>query len=85
MTPIMSSRYMDRDEIAWQIYEINKSFITPKWLLKGLTDKTPYRRAMYKWFTKTSTLMALGMIKDRVNPFKSRTYMQLVKPDWYHQ
>ena len=85
MTPIMSSKYMNRDEIAWQIYEINKSFITPKWLMKGLTDKTAYRRAMYKWFTKTSTLMALGMIKDRVNPFKSRSYMQLVKPSWYHQ
>jgi anaerobic magnesium-protoporphyrin IX monomethyl ester cyclase len=85
MTPVMSSDYLTRDEIAWQIYEINKSFITTKWLMKGLTSRTAYRRYMYRWFTKVSGKMAFDLLKERVNPFKSREYMQLVKPAWYHQ
>ena len=84
MTPVMRSKYLTRDEIAWQIYEMNKSLVTPKWLLKGLTDKTPYRRSMYAWWFKVAANMAVDLMKQKVNPLKSRDYMNLVKPEWYH-
>ena len=74
---------MTRDEIAWQIYEMNKALITTKWLVRGLTDKTPYRRYMYTWFTKIAVKQAVDLLTQRVNPLKSREYMNLVKPDWY--
>ena len=65
------------------IYEMNKSLITPQWLLSGLTDKTPYRRAMYKWWAKVAASQAFDLLKRRINPLKSREYMNLVKPAWY--
>jgi anaerobic magnesium-protoporphyrin IX monomethyl ester cyclase len=83
MTPIMPSKYLSRDEISWQIYYMNKAMVTPKWLLKGLTAKEPYRRSMYLWWAKVAANMALDMTKQRVNPFKSRDYTNLVKPVWY--
>ena len=83
MTPVMPSKYLSRDEIAWQIYEMNKQLVTPQWLLRGLTDKTEYRRHMYRWWAKVAANMALGMAKRRINPFRSRDYMNLVKPAWY--
>ena len=83
MTPIMPSKFLSRDEISWQIYEMNKQLVTPKWLMRGLTDKTQYRRDMYRWWAKVAANMALDMVKQRVNPFKSRDYMNLVKPVWY--
>jgi anaerobic magnesium-protoporphyrin IX monomethyl ester cyclase len=84
MTPVMRSEYLTREEIAWQIYEMNKALVTPTWLLKGLTDKTPYRQHMYMWWAKVASNMALDMVKKRVNPFKTRDYMNLVKPAWYN-
>ena len=83
MTPVMRSKYLTRDEIAWQIYEMNKALVTPKWLMKGLLDKTPYRRAMYMWWAKVAANMAVDLLRQRVNPLRSRAYMNLVKPDWY--
>jgi len=83
MTPVMSSRYLNRHEISMQIYEMNKSLITPKWLLNGLTDATPYRRTMYKWWAKVAASQAFDLLKRRINPLKSREYMNLVKPAWY--
>jgi anaerobic magnesium-protoporphyrin IX monomethyl ester cyclase len=84
MTPVMRSDYLTRDEIAWQIYEMNKAMVTPTWLFKGLTDKTEYRRAMYMWWAKVAASMAIDLAKKRVNPFKTRDYMNLVKPVWYN-
>ena len=83
MTPVMRSKYMTRDEIAWQIYEMNKKLVTPQWLMKGLSDSTPYRRYMYMWWFKVASNMALDLAKRRINPFKTRDYMNLVKPAWY--
>jgi anaerobic magnesium-protoporphyrin IX monomethyl ester cyclase len=83
MTPVMPSKYMSRDEIAWQIYHLNKKLVTPKWLMKGLTAKEPYRRHMYAWWAKVAANMALDLAKQRINPFKTRDYMNLVKPEWY--
>ena len=32
MTPVMSSKFLSRDEIAWQIFRMNKRFFRrPKW------------------------------------------------------
>ena len=84
MTPVLPSRYLSRDEIAWQIYEINRALVTPRWLLRGLFDRHPYRRYMYAWWAKVAANMALDLLKRRVNPLRSRDYMHLVVPPWYH-
>ncbi|WP_332664487.1 hypothetical protein, partial [Aeromicrobium sp.] len=58
-------------------------FVNKRWMAKGLTSKVPYKRDMYIWFTLVSAKMALGAIKDRVNPLKVEHYQQLVTPEWY--
>lgn len=83
MILVMLFKYFSCDEIVWKIYEANKEFITFKWLVKGLTDKDQYCRYMYIWWVKIATSMVIDMVKKWVNPFKTRDYMNLVKPVWY--
>lgn len=83
LTPVLDSKYMSRHEIAQSLYDMNKEFVNSRWMLKGLTSKVPYKRDMYIWFTKVSATMALGAIREKINPFKVEHYQQLVKPEWY--
>jgi anaerobic magnesium-protoporphyrin IX monomethyl ester cyclase len=83
MSPVLDSKYMTRDEIADELYQMNKQFVNPKWMLKGLMSKDSYKRDMYIWFAKVSASMALSTAKQRLNPFKVEHYQQLVKPAWY--
>ncbi len=83
LTPVLDSKYMTRDEIAQSLYEMNKQFVNNKWLLRGLLSRVPYKRDMYIWFTKVSASMAIGAIKQRMNPLDVAHYQQLVTPEWY--
>lgn len=85
LTPVLDSEYMSKDEIAWELYKMNKQFVNRKWLLRGLFSKVDYKRDMYIWFTKVSAKMALEAIKNRINPFNVEHYQSLVKPAWYDQ
>jgi hypothetical protein len=38
---------------------------------------------MYKWWAKVAASQAFDLLKRRINPLKSREYMNLVKPAWY--
>ena len=76
-------RYMTKDEIAVALYEMNKKFVNPRWILRGLSSKIDYKRDMYIWFAKVSALMAVDAVKRRINPFQVEHYQQLVKPHWY--
>lgn len=83
LTPVLDSDYMNRDEISWALYEMNKKFVNSRWLLRGLTSRVDYKRDMYLWFAKVSSLMAVDAIKKKVNPFNVEHHQQLVKPHWY--
>jgi hypothetical protein len=83
MSPVLDSKYMTRAEIAQELHRMNKQFVNPKWMLKGLLSKESYKRDMYIWFTMVSAKMAFDVTKQRLNPFKVEHYQQLVKPPWY--
>jgi anaerobic magnesium-protoporphyrin IX monomethyl ester cyclase len=84
MSPVLDSDFMTRHEIADELHRMNKQFVNPKWMLKGLLSKESYKRDMYIWFTKVSAQMWLEVAKQRLNPFAVEHYQQLVEPDWYN-
>jgi len=83
MTPMMDSDYMTRDEISRALYDINRKFVNPKWLMKGLTSSQRYKRDMYRWWLKVAVGVSFDAFKKRINPIKEQTFTNLVKPDWY--
>ena len=74
---------MTKDEIAQSLYEMNKELVNKRWLLKGLTSNVDYKRDMYIWFSLVSAKMAMGALKQKINPMNVEHYQQLVKPHWY--
>ena len=85
MSPVLDSDFLNRDEIAAELHRMNKQFVNPKWMVKGLFSQETYKRDMYIWFMMVSAKMALDVTKQRLNPFKVEHYQQLVKPPWYDQ
>ena len=83
LTPVLDSKYMTRHEIEATMYEMNKVFVNPRWLARGLLERVPYKRDMYIWFALVSARMALAALKQRLNPFSVENYQQLITPDWY--
>lgn len=83
LTPVLDSKFLTRDQIADQLYRMNKELVNTTWLLKGLTSRVPYKRDMYMWFTKVSALMAIDAVKRKINPLDVEHYQQLVAPYWY--
>jgi len=83
LTPVLDSQYMNKDEIAEEIWRLNRALVNNRWLVKGLLSRVPYKRDMYIWFTKVSAAMALEAVKRRINPLDVEHYQQLVKPAWY--
>jgi len=83
LTPVLDSKYMSRHEIANALHDMNKQFVNTRWMLRGLFNKTPYKRDMYIWFTKVSMKMAFDAIKERISPLDVSHYQQLVTPEWY--
>ena len=74
---------MTKNEIADELYRMNKKFVNSRWMLRGLFSKSDYKRDMYIWFTKVSLKMALEAVKQKVNPLDVSHYQALVKPDLY--
>tara|TARA_Y100001968_G_scaffold280936_1_gene277840 strand:- start:4015 stop:4995 length:981 start_codon:yes stop_codon:yes gene_type:complete len=85
MTPLIGSDYMSRDEISRALYDINRRFVNPRWLLKGLLSREKYKRDMYKWWLKVAMGVSWEAIRQRINPVKEQSYTNLVKPEWYDQ
>lgn len=83
LTPVLDSDYLTKDEIANALYEMNKELVNKRWLLKGLTSSVDYKRDMYIWFSLVSAKMAMGALKQKINPMNVEHYQQLVKPHWY--
>lgn len=83
LSPVLDSQYLDKDEIAQALYDMNKQFVNRRWLARGLLSKVPYKRDMYTWFLKVSASMAWENLKARVNPLDVKNYHGLVTPRWY--
>ncbi|MBL8614149.1 MAG: cobalamin-dependent protein [Deltaproteobacteria bacterium] len=83
LTPVLDSQYMTKDEIAEEIWRLNRELVNNRWLAKGLLSRVPYKRDMYLWFTKVSAAMAVDAVKRRISPLNVEHYQQLVKPEWY--
>ncbi len=83
LTPVLDSKFMTKDEIAWELYKLNKELVNKRWLMRGLSSRVPYKRDMYIWFTKVSAAMAVDALKQKLNPLNVEHYQQLVKPYWY--
>ena len=85
MTPMMDSAYMTREEIQRALYDINRRFVTPTWLIKGLLSRNRYKRDMYLWWVKVALGVSWDSLKQRINPIKEQSFSNLVKPEWYDQ
>jgi len=83
MTPVLDSDYLNKNEIADELYRMNKQFVNSKWLFRGLFSRQDYKRDMYIWFTKVSMKQFFEAVKQRINPLDVAHYQALVKPDWY--
>jgi anaerobic magnesium-protoporphyrin IX monomethyl ester cyclase len=90
MTPIISSEYLSREEIGKLVISMNRKFIRPEWLLRGLFSSNKFKRDMYIWWLLVSLRIAWGSIKERINPLKKEPeggneyiFKRFVKPKWY--
>ena len=81
-TPVIRSATMSRREIEETLIEMEKRYVRPSWLLKGLVSPYRYKRAMYQWFAKVSASMALGIARNTLFP-SSGALVPLEKPVWY--
>lgn len=82
-TPVVSSKYMSREEIEDTLVEMNLKYTTISWLLKGLLSPYKYKRRMYIWWTLVTIKVLLGMLRVKANPLKWENIVELKKPDWY--
>ncbi len=85
LSPVLDTQFMSRQEIAEALYEMNREFVNPRWILRGLSSRVDYKRDMYMWFAKVSASVALDALRQRLNPFRVERYQQLVKPRWYER
>jgi len=82
-TAVMRSETMTCDEIDDAIVELNKRLIGPRWLLKGLLSRTPYRRNMYIWWLLVTGRIFLDAAASRINPLSPDNYTSTITPAWY--
>jgi anaerobic magnesium-protoporphyrin IX monomethyl ester cyclase len=90
MTPVMGTEHLSREELEWKIWEMNKKYMNPLRVMRGLFCRHQYRRRMYMWWLKVSIAVAFDYVLDRVLPSRSTSrkaqlseYVGMIKPDWY--
>lgn len=83
ITPVMSSEYLSRGEIADLVYLANKKFVSLPWVIKGLFSPFKVKRNMYIWWLLVVLRIFVDSLKKFISPFKVKQYTSLVKPSWY--
>lgn len=83
VTPVMSSKYLSREELEYLVYFANRKFVSPLWLIKGLFSPFKIKRNMYIWWLLVIFRIFIDSVKNFINPFKIKEYTRLVKPRWY--
>ncbi|MCL4386552.1 MAG: radical SAM protein [Cyanobacteria bacterium] len=82
-TPVISTKYLKRDEVEKLMYTLNKKFTTPLWLIKGLFSRYTYKRKMYIWWLLVFLRVFFRNLLQLVNPLDWDKITGLVKPKWY--
>lgn len=90
MTPVMGTDAMSREELEYKIWEMNKRYMRPWRILRGVFSRHQYRRRMYLWWLKVSMSVGVDYVLDRVLPSRSirrkallSEYVGMIRPDWY--
>ena len=90
MTPVMGTDHLTREELEYKIWEMNKNYMNPWRVARGLFSRHRYRRRMYVWWLLVSVNVSLDFVLDRVLPSRSirrktqlSQYVGMIKPDWY--
>ncbi len=83
ITPVMSSKYLSREEIEDLVYWANRKFISFTWIIKGLFSPFRVKRNMYIWWLLVILRIFIDSAARFINPFKVKEYTRLVKPPWY--
>lgn len=92
MTPVMGTDHLTREALEYKLWEMNKKYMNPLRVLRGLLSRHRYRRRMYAWWFIVSVNVAFDYVLDRVVPSRSTRrkaqlsqYVGMIKPDWYDQ
>ena len=83
ITPVMSSKYLSREEIEDLVYLANRKFLSFSWIIKGLFSPFKVKRNMYIWWLLVVLRIFIDSVKRFINPFKVKEYTRLIKPRWY--
>lgn len=83
LTPIMSSTHLSRREIEDVLIQMNRKFVTLRWLAAGLLSRDAYKRNMYVWWLLVTLRIAMDAVSRRLNPLNREVYTGLLKPEWY--
>lgn len=80
-TPIISTKFLSRHEMEWELYRLYKKSIGMPWLIRGLLSGNAYKRSMYVWWVIVSLRVTVSAFKDRIWPSEYAT--RLITPKWY--
>lgn len=80
-TPVISTKYLSRNEMEWEFYMLYKKSVNLIWLLKGLFSSSRYKRNMYIWWVIVVSRTFFSALKERIRP--SSYINRLVTPPWY--
>ena len=90
MTPVMRTDAMTREELELKIWEMNKRYLNPLRVARGIFSFHKYRRRMYVWWLMVSLRAFFDYILDRIFPSRSTSrktslseYVGLIRPKWY--
>jgi len=84
-TPVMDSKYLDRDEIEDLMYFLNRSHFSFIKFIKNLLSPYKYKRKMYKWFVKVTLKIMVSELKENILHFRKieKNYSNMIKPKYY--
>ncbi len=85
MTAVMPTRHMSCHEVEMELARLNKQYIGPRWLLRGLLSRSGYRRDMYMWWLTVTARVFAESLRQRLNPLDADRYTSPYTPDWYDQ
>jgi anaerobic magnesium-protoporphyrin IX monomethyl ester cyclase len=90
MTPVMGTETLGRDELELVLWEMNRRYLGPLRIARGVLSRHRYRRRMYVWWLLVSVRALLDFLVDRVLPSRSvarraslSEYVGMVRPAWY--
>ena len=81
---------MTRQDLEMKTWQMNKHYLNPFRVAKGIFSFHTYRRRMYLWWLLVSLRVMLDYLLDRIIPSRFRTrkdtlsdYTGMIRPEWY--